>query len=563
MNAVTLPIALLLFLPAPSSYVTAKADAMPKGGGCVAPVALVSTALGDTVRACPGDTILLDGSGSTAAAGHWVHYWVWNFGNGTMDTTSTPVVAFQVGDGGYSMVYLQVIDDAGCSSDSTASLPIFVSQEPSFTGILVPDTICPQMDLMLQGNAVQPSLVPSHMFIGDPMPDLPDAPAGSVSFPITVSGADPGAIITDSEDLGDICISMEHSFMGDFILTLTCPNGSSATLHQQGGFDTYLGFPVDLDDFNPVHGTCLTYCFNSHPDFGTWEECSADGITPNVIEWGNHATLAPASYTPVDSLSDLVGCPVNGEWTLSFVDLWGSDNGFLCSWSIGLAGDTTVAINAQGPILGLSSPDSSFWSGPNVTNDSVVPGLALFTPSAEDVQAFTYSVIDSYGCMYDTTLSVLVRSIDPPVINPGVGEGELCAYNDFGAVYTWYLNGISSGYTGMCWTPTGPGLVAVVGMDQDGCTASTDFLPTTIDLPAVNALAIVPDHGLAIALQTPNDLPVLLRLMDLAGRVLAKQQAQPTGGRAEARMATQLAAGCYIMQAVQAGSSVSRRIVVP
>lgn len=73
MNAVTLPIALLLFLPAPSSYVTAKADAMPKGGGCVAPVALVSTALGDTVRACPGDTILLDGSGSTAAAGHWVH----------------------------------------------------------------------------------------------------------------------------------------------------------------------------------------------------------------------------------------------------------------------------------------------------------------------------------------------------------------------------------------------------------------------------------------------------------------------------------------------------------
>ena len=39
-------------------------------------------------------------------------------------------------------------------------------------------------------------------------------------------------------------------------------------------------------------------------------------------------------YTPYQSFSRLVGCPLNGRWTIEVRDNWPLDNGYLFGWGI-------------------------------------------------------------------------------------------------------------------------------------------------------------------------------------------------------------------------------------
>lgn len=541
----------------------------PKGGGCEPPVAVLATAQGDTVRACPGDTILLDGSASVAADGHTVQQWVWNLGNGDIDTTASPFFSLALPAGGYYQVGLQVIDETGCTSDSMASVPVLVSQRPSFLGTFAPDTICPQMNAALIGIAMQPSLIPPAVFLPDSALFIPDGSGVQVLFPITISGADPDAVINTPSELGDICVSMEHSFMGDFVMKLTCPNGTSVALHQQYGGSTFLGSPVDSDDSNPIPGVCYTYCFNANPDHGTWAACSQSGPTPNVIPYGDgwNVSLAPGSYTPVDSLSNLVGCPVNGTWTFSIVDFWGQDNGFVCSMSIGLQALPGSDMNPLGPQLNLASPDSSFWTGGGLAIDSSYSGAAVFTPSGTGTEQFTYHVIDSYGCAYDTTVSIAVVPMDAPLVDFGDGSGELCVSNTFGATYDWYLNGVFTGFTGPCWTPDGSGMITVIATDANGCTSSTEALPTGMAGSSDGAFSILvrptADHHVLVTMKVPDNRAVQLQLLDVSGRLVTERRANPSGGHIELELGTQLASGSYILHALQTGRQVVERVVVP
>ena len=36
----------------------------------------------------------------------------------------------------------------------------------------------------------------------------------------------------------------------------------------------------------------------------------------------------------MEPFTDLVGCPLNGTWTLTVNDLFAIDNGYICDWSI-------------------------------------------------------------------------------------------------------------------------------------------------------------------------------------------------------------------------------------
>ncbi|MFN9327581.1 MAG: proprotein convertase P-domain-containing protein, partial [Flavobacteriales bacterium] len=63
-------------------------------------------------------------------------------------------------------------------------------------------------------------------------------------------------------DLPSVCVSMEHSFMGDLVVYLTCPNGQSVTFHQQGGGGTFIGGALDGETVPPSPGECWEYCFS-------------------------------------------------------------------------------------------------------------------------------------------------------------------------------------------------------------------------------------------------------------------------------------------------------------
>ncbi|MGV9011123.1 MAG: hypothetical protein ACOH13_00875 [Flavobacteriales bacterium] len=538
------------------SFHSSLAGAAARGGGCDPPVALLTTAQGDTVRACPGDIIMLDGSASYPSAGHNIQQWIWDLGNGMSDTTTSAFHSVALPEGGYFVFGLQVIDEAGCASLQQVRVTAFVSRRPVFTGTLVPDTICPGATVILTGSADQLPLVPTHIFAPASPLALSDNWQAPSSFPIEVSGAGPSDTISDADQLGDICIDMEHSFMGDFVLSITCPNGNNVILHQQGGGGTYLGEPVDGDDTDPVPGICYTYCFNTHPDNGTWVASAAQG-----------QSLAPGTYTSIDSLSGLIGCPVNGTWTLNFTDLWLSDNGFLCSWSLGLYGFFLDSLNHFGPVLGTASPDSSFWSGTGILNDAAIAGSASYSPPGAGVQQLTFTVMDSYACSFDTLVTIAVVPIANPVVEPSGNEDELCATNTFPATYTWYFNGVDTGVEADCWMPPEPGLVTAMSMDTTGCSASTDYLVSAVGelgetWPILVAYASM-DHSIRIEANGLTSATVQLRISDMVGRMIWVKQVHPESGHLNEHIGKRLASGTYNVLLMDSERVISRNVAVP
>lgn len=374
----------------------------------------------DTVRMCSGELLAVDGSASFAAPGRTISQWNWiRSGFGTQ-TTTTPLADLDVPENGAAVLRLQVVDNLGCASTIAGNIPILVSGGLEFVTEPAPGAAC-------VGSSIPLLATPVPVFFGiagsectdygEPTP-LPDDVGNVLNIPIQINTGQPGAVITDASELGDICMVMEHSFMGDLVISLTCPNGQTNILHQQGGSGTYLGSPNDTDsNLNPIPGECWTYCWNDAATNGTWvENISVAGNTTTAGTPPNQS-LNPGTYESVQPLANLVGCPVNGTWILQVVDLWAADNGFLCSWCFGLSGSADSSFAELGPVLGSESPDSSFWSGPSVVNDASDATAATATASTAGPTDFTYTVTDSYGCVHSTVVSVHV--VDAPLVNAG------------------------------------------------------------------------------------------------------------------------------------------------
>ncbi len=278
-----------------------------------------------------------------------------------------------------------------------------------------------------------------------------------------VNSAEPGTLLTDIAQLGDICMEIEHSYMGDLVVSLSCPTGNTVILHQQSGGGTFLGDANDAySALGPYSGTCFTYCFNADPDFGTWVDCARFGLTPNVVDVSEGYALAPGSYQSAESLDGFLGCPVNGIWTLTITDMLAIDNGTLCNWCIGPAIAPDGAFAAFGPHLGTSNPDSSSWSGTNATTNTAYPTFAEAVITEAGPEEFTYSVIDTYGCVYDTTFSVLVVAAPSADAGPDL---SVCADSVL-------LNALVSGADGVdltfSWSP-------VVGLSDPTTHAPNAF----------------------------------------------------------------------------------------
>ncbi|MCB9178267.1 MAG: proprotein convertase P-domain-containing protein [Flavobacteriales bacterium] len=69
---------------------------------------------------------------------------------------------------------------------------------------------------------------------------------------------------------------MEHSFIGDFVLSLTCPNGQNVVMHQQPRWDLCGG----SDATEGYQGRVGITAFSNSATWGTWVESAATGPTP-------------------------------------------------------------------------------------------------------------------------------------------------------------------------------------------------------------------------------------------------------------------------------------------
>jgi len=253
---------------------------------------------------------------------------------------------------------------------------------------------------------------------------IPDDIGTPFSSVIELSGFEPGAILESTDDLHSICVDMEHSYMGDLLLFVTCPNGSEVVLHQQGGSYTFLGSPIDTDEIVP--GECWHYCWSPNATNGTWVDNSVAGW--NTTQVGGvppGLSLIPGTYEAVGTWDILLGCPLNGTWQFTAIDHLVVDNGFLCSWELhfnpALGGDDFSFTPAYG-----AGCDSTYWSGADITGSDVDCNGVVITPTAPGEQEYTFTAINDFGCSFDSTIVITVLpATDPYCITLGVGAPAL------------------------------------------------------------------------------------------------------------------------------------------
>jgi len=249
---------------------------------------------------------------------------------------------------------------------------------------------------------------------------LPDDVGSPFFSTLTFEQFNTGQLVTSTSDILSVCVEMEHTFMGDLVLQVICPNGQTTILHQQGGGGTYLGSPNDFDsNQDPVIGECWEYCWSPTATNGTWVQNAGTGNTTLAGTPPNNS-LNPGTYQSVQPLSNLIGCPLNGDWTYQSTDLWGADNGFICSWSLNFNPSIIPDVTTFTPTFGAGA-DSSLWAGGTIPDYISTNGdTVIFTADAPGVYDFVYSVTDNFGCSYDTTVTVTIA--EPFLVDAGLDQ---------------------------------------------------------------------------------------------------------------------------------------------
>jgi len=361
---------------------------------------------------CPGDLISLSGSGrypqndSLYNQSDNTSTFRWDFGDGA--TALGPNVQHRYTEPGGYWIQLTIEDERGCTNANFIRQRVRVSGKPRFQrGDNWPQNACQGDTLLLQaafntndpgsGNlfVFQNTLsFPSSSIRSDSLP-LPDGSGVAYESSVIFSSFDTGQTLGNISDIRGICLNMEHSWMRDLEISLTCPNGQSVVLHDhfgKTGSEVFLGQPVDDDDVL-APGQGYEYCWAANASRPSWLDY-ANQNQPSVLPEG--------FYSPAEPLDQLLGCPLNGEWTIKVEDLWEEDNGIVFSWGIDF-------VDFLFPELERFSPDitTSEWAPhPDIVEQT--SSVIRVAPSRSGSNGYTFRVRDEFGCTFDTTLQVNV-----------------------------------------------------------------------------------------------------------------------------------------------------------
>jgi gliding motility-associated-like protein len=371
---------------------------------CERPTAEAVMSIPTPALVCMGEELTFDGSGSFPAPGFAIDQYNWDFADGTTATGPTATHAFD--EPGEYIVQLYILDNNNCASTNLVDLQVLVSTVPSFTGTVQSVETCLGATVDLTGavTATTWTGVPENNF-GPPVL-LPDDLGIPFTSEVSFTQFEPGQTLMNVSDLLSICVDMEHSFMGDLVISATCPNGQNVIFHQQGGGGTDLGIPGPGSNV----GTCYTYCWSPSATNGTWVQNSGG------------TTLPAGTYQSLNPMSGFVGCPLNGTWTVTFVDLWAADDGWLCGWEVNVNPAIIPDVTTFTPVVGTTA-DSAFWTGPFLTPDPTNPLNATATPTGSGIFDYTFTATDNFGCTYDTTITV---TIAPQIVIDAGPDIVLC-----------------------------------------------------------------------------------------------------------------------------------------
>ncbi|MEO0727437.1 MAG: proprotein convertase P-domain-containing protein [Bacteroidota bacterium] len=380
---------------------------------------------------CPGERVEFLGQGIYPQNGIVYQHsdltstFEWDFGNG--ETAVGPNVTHVFEEPGGYVVQLAIIDQMDCKNTNFISQRVRVAPYPSFEydGMVDP-TLCSGDSLTISSSIDQ--LSGSNVIA---TPDtasftqersrsdtllLPDGSGGQYQESINFTEFSPGATLTNPADICFVSLDLEHSYSGDLDIELVCPDGNSIFLldFPSGTGSTNFGEPwatgpVDGASGNLTPGVPYTYSFVEGAGNGTLVQFDNNGpptytytTVPDpggVTHTYTDTYFPPGDYQPEESYANLLGCPLNGEWTIRVTDNLGLDNGWLFGWSIAFK-------DYLYPEIEVFSPPFMDWGWE--TNPTVISSdqdELEASPINAGAAAYTFWVEDEFGCRNDTTLN--------------------------------------------------------------------------------------------------------------------------------------------------------------
>jgi gliding motility-associated-like protein len=358
------------------------------------------------IRVCPNEDITLNGSGVFSVDGAGATY-DWDLGDGNTASGQTVTVSYL--DPGVYIVNLNIRDantsndPLGCENNNLINQVIQVATEPVFTGTEAANTtLCfgESTDIIGEVEAVE--------FINDCTPPvsgitfLPDGNGVTYETSITVDCYESEQNLTDISQLISICLTMEHSYLGDLDIEIISPNGQVVRMHDQGGGSANLGIPwatgtVDGNSNNTTPGVGSQYCFVTIGGFPTLVggiEMGGDFPDGNGPGTYSDSFVPAGNYSSVNPLNGLVGSPLNGDWTIRVVDNIGADNGHIFAWGIEFDPNLQPPELSFTPIIASEAWDAD----PTITNTA--GNVITVTPPDAGQYCYTYRVTDDFGCEY-------------------------------------------------------------------------------------------------------------------------------------------------------------------
>ncbi len=304
-----------------------------------------------------------------------------------------------------------------------------VSQQPIFAGTgPLEDSVCLGENTVLIGGVTPTDTVginiPEGQFaiggIFAGLTFLPDGSGAAYSTSIAITGFDDTTTFQDPCDLEQLVLDIEHSYIGDLEIELTCPNGQSVAIMNAyddtpfgwtpltpggcgNGIGTFLGNDTN-DDGGAPGSPVWTYTFSSCN--ATQGSICNEQTNTITNDYGFTSMDTTGIYDFDESLNSLIGCPINGNWTITVQDNQGIDDGYIFQW--GLYFDASLYPDNEGY---NNYVVSDFWSN----DPSIISGqtdtLIVIQPNTPGYTYYTYNVVDDFGCPYDTTVSLFVRSL--------------------------------------------------------------------------------------------------------------------------------------------------------
>lgn len=416
-------------------------------------------------------------NGGTSLTG--VNY-KWDFDDGTViNGLDLDTVKHVFIDGGGYIVRVEAVKD----TDSDYALKkVQVSLTADFTGTESdrPDPICLGQVVRLTGKANTVGWeykIPDENIEENPISVSKSVDYNSVFDNKYFQEAD---VITDAGDIDTVGIRLEHTNLSDLQIKLTCPEGNSVILKDFGGQDKYFGEPID-DENSDEPGTAYYYYWTNSPDFSTINSTTT-----------TQASLPAGSYAPEDSFSTLVGCSLNGEWTITVTDNNDQDKGFVFAARLKFNDDVIIPENADWEYENTYS--GYIWDGAGISQ-TAADGTATGVPDTEGNSEYKLQVKDDFACYQDTSIYVNVEGASftaDPMEGPFDLEVNFTSGTSWATDFSWNFGdgsetNIEQDPTHIFSYPEGEYIVVYTVKTDDGCTdMDTVVIKVTIPDPVFN-----------------------------------------------------------------------------